>query len=376
MQKHLHLIGAGGIGMSGLAQLFVKLGYRVTGSDRDYQKPENRRILDKLELQGITIYPQDGSYRDAGTPDFLVYSTAIEEDNPDFLRGEGIPRLHRSEALALALEEGGYKNSIAITGSCGKSTVTAYLAEALVNLNADPDCLNGGLVNRFRYGRFAGNYRAGDGKYFIFEADESDRSLVRYAPDYAVILNIGTDHYSKEELAEVFGTFLRRVKRGAVMARSVFDALGDLVPENLPVTIFEDAIGATGDLAVRTIRKIRQTDAIYIGGASAAIDPQTGNSALEERDGANNLLRIYGAAPEDFRLMRDTYRAEMPDGTTWQMPRPGEHNALNALAVMGVLEFLGFSRQQAAESLEIFGGVWRRFDDHGTAPSGARVFDD
>ena len=163
----LHFIGIGGIGMSGLAQMCRDLGYIVTGSDRGYLQPENRRILDKLEQQDIRIYPQDGSFCQDERPDYLVYSTAVEEGNPDFVAGEGIPRLHRSEALEAAVAQSGAACTIAVSGSCGKSTVTAYLAETLVNLGCDPACLDGALVNRFISGSFAGNYRTGDGRFFV-----------------------------------------------------------------------------------------------------------------------------------------------------------------------------------------------------------------
>ena len=99
--KHLHFIGIGGIGMSGLAAMCKDHGFTVTGSDRDADHPENARIIDALRLQKIEIYPQNGSYLEqSGRPDALVYSTAIEESNPDFLAGEGIPRLHRAELLS------------------------------------------------------------------------------------------------------------------------------------------------------------------------------------------------------------------------------------------------------------------------------------
>ena len=222
---HLHFIGIGGIGMSGLAAMCADNGYLVTGSDRGADRPENRRIIDALKLQGIKIYPQDGSGIRASRPDFLVYSTAIEEDNPDFIAGEGIPRLHRSELLERVIREADFGCTVAVTGSCGKSTVTAYLAETLTNLGADPCCLDGALIKRFRGGRFAGNYRPGSGKYFVYEADESDKSLVRYSPDYAIILKMGTDHYDKAELARVFAEFLRHVRKGAVLERGVYEAV-------------------------------------------------------------------------------------------------------------------------------------------------------
>ncbi len=319
-----HFIGIGGIGMSGLAQMAVRQGIEVTGSDRDSTRPENRRILDKLEAQGIRIYPQDGSFMRDPAPDKLIFSTAVEESNPDFSAGQGIGRLHRAEALDLLIRNGGFENVIAVTGSCGKSTVTAYLAEALANLGEEPDCLNGALCNRFRTGSFAGNYRPGNGKYFIFEADESDKSLLRYTPDYALVLNIGTDHYDKAELRRVFGTFLQRVRKGAVLSSEVAELISGCHPE-LPKKVFASSVGGHGDCAVSR---------------------SDGKSAV------------------------------FSDGRFLELPQPGDHMALNALAVLAMLEILGVERAEALESLKVFQGVWRRFDAHGVTRAGAAVYDD
>src|SRR5574344_2005861 len=120
--EHLHFVGIGGIGMSGLAAMCASMGYQVSGSDRGADRPENRRIFDALKLQGIALYPQDGSYLAGGRPDELVYSTAIEEDNPDFKVGAGIPRVHRSALLERAIQQNRAAVNIAVCGSCGKST--------------------------------------------------------------------------------------------------------------------------------------------------------------------------------------------------------------------------------------------------------------
>lgn len=372
----LHFVGIGGIGMSGLAQMCAYAGFVVSGSDRGSDRPENRRILDMLELQGIRIYPQDGSYIADGKPDVLVYSTAIEEDNPDFAAGRGIARLHRSQLLADVIASDGAENSIAVTGSCGKSTVTAYLAETLLNLGEDPACLNGALINRFRYGRFAGNFRPGCGKYFVFEADESDKSLVNYSPDYAIILNMGTDHYDKQELARVFAEFLGRVKKGAVLERQVYDAVKSMLPPQLPVAVFESGIGDHGEYAVTSYRNVSKTDAIYIHGRRARL-AASGDRSEIETFGTNNVLNIYGMRLEDCRLESSFPGAELAGGGALALPQPGEHMALNALAILVLLEkFLGFERSDILEALARFDGVWRRFDYAGLTASGAKVYDD
>ena len=326
----LHFVGAGGIGMSALAAMAVEFGHQVSGSDRGADRPENARIIGALKASGVAIYPQDGSFMRHGGADRLIYSTAIEEDNPDFAAGADIPRLHRSELLAQMIGElPSHTRSIAVTGSCGKSTATAYAAEALLNLGADPCCLNGALVTRFTDESHAGNFRPGR-DFFVFESDESDKSLLNYSADYAVILNLGTDHYSRDELVRVFGEFLRSVRKGAVLEQEVYRELAarKMLPEHLDIRVFGD------------------------GG-----------------DGVTDTLTGYGIV--DRRPI-----ATFGDGTSIRLPRPGRHMALNALAVGALLDLLGFDRAVIPAALERFDGVWRRNDFAGKTPEGAAVYDD
>lgn len=316
----IHFIGVGGIGMSALAQLFAAHGCDVSGSDRGAEKRENQAIIAPLEEQGIKIFPQDGSFIKITRPDCLVYSTAIEDDNPDFLAAPDIPRVHRAAALAAAINLNDDKISIAVTGSCGKTTVTAWLSEALCNLGADPDCLNGGLVNSFRAPDCAGNYRHGKGKYFVFEADESDKSLLVYRADYVLILNMGTDHYPKEELIEVFADFAANAGKGVILEQEVFDLIKDRLPENLDVTVF-------------------------------------------------------GPEVKDYKIVEGRTQALIGDMRI-NLPVCGEHNAFNAAAVMAVLSRLGYGNEEAKNAVENFHGVWRRFDYAGHTAAGAAVYDD
>ncbi|WP_294506922.1 Mur ligase domain-containing protein [uncultured Victivallis sp.] len=374
--NHLHFIGIGGIGMSGLAAMCRDHGMRVTGSDRGADRPENARIIDALRNQKIEIFPQDGSFIAAGRPDAIVYSTAIEEDNPDWTAAGGIPRLHRSELLEHMLETCGFGTTIAVTGSCGKSTVTAYLAEALTNLGLDPCCLNGALSNRFHSGRFAGNYRSGSREYFVFEADESDRSLLHYSPDYALVLNIGTDHYDREELARVFAGFLGRVRRGAVLERGVYEAVREKIPPHLDVRVFDAKPRRDSRYAVTDYRKVERPEAIYTHGRRSELAP-TGDRAVDDLYGANNALSIYGLRSEDFRIASTEFLAEFNGEKHLVLPQPGFHTALNALAVYAMLDLLGVGTdEERLASLERFDGVWRRNDFAGITPKGTPVYDD
>lgn len=332
---HLHFIGIGGIGMSGIAAAFRDMGYKVTGSDRGAENPENAHIIQPLKNIGINIFPQDGSYINSGIPDALVYSSAIEEDNPDFIAGKGLKRLHRSEVLSrLITATCKNQSSIAVTGSCGKSTVTAYLAEALLNLDTDPRCLNGAVSKRFMADDCVGNYRSGNGRFFVFEADESDKSLLNYSADYAVILNVGTDHYSKEELINVFGQFLKQTKKGAVLAREVYDEVKDIIPPHLSVKVFENDLSTDTEYAVR----------------SYTLD-KTGPEPIP--------TAVFSGSSRKVSL-----------------PQCGFHMAKNALAIIAMLELTGFSREQSEQAVLRFDGIKRRTDLAGNNPAGFAIYDD
>jgi UDP-N-acetylmuramate--alanine ligase len=330
----MHFIGIGGIGMSGLAQMYAAAGFKVSGSDRGADRPENRRIFDALAAQGIKIFPQDGSYAQKITPDFLVYSTAIENDNADLNAGKDIPRIHRAAALAWILASLQNTTRIAVAGSCGKTTVTAWLAETMFLEGLDPSFLNGGLANRFCSPSNAGNYYHGTGNMIVFEADESDKSLLAYDPDYALILNIGTDHYSKDELARVFSDFIRKVKKGVVLERNVFDMIDKSCLSHLEVKVFNGGI-----------------------------------SVSPYQEGTHWHITSYKCSPGGINaVINEEHEIELPV--------PGIHNATNALAIIALLEMIGVTKEKSIPALSLFKGVWRRNDYAGRIASGAKVYDD
>ncbi len=193
-----HLIGIGGVGMSALATALVRLGGSVTGADRTLGTP-NIRFLESL---GVKVFPDDGSGVDESTDEVIV-STAIEGTNAGLLRAKelGIPVTHRAAALSRALS--GHK-LVAVAGTCGKSTVTAMLGHVLAECGLDPLCVNGANVPGWE-----GAVRFGRGEYAVAEVDESDKSLVAFHPYAAIVTNASADHYSKEEMDEVFDAFVK-----------------------------------------------------------------------------------------------------------------------------------------------------------------------
>jgi len=211
---HVHLVGAAGVGMSALAQAAHHAGYRVTGSDRYFDAGRELDVISKLSGCGIRFLRQDGS---GVAPDTVavVYSTAIEDDNPDVQAAKrlGVPLVHRAAMLARLLK--GHE-SVAVTGTCGKSTVTGLLGWILACCGCDPVVINGAPVLNWVDATHVGNARLGQGGLWVFEADESDKSLVNYHPDWAVITNVSKDHFDTDTAVELFRRFARQVKRGTV----------------------------------------------------------------------------------------------------------------------------------------------------------------
>jgi len=214
----VHLIGIGGVGMSALAQTLLEQGVCVTGADRllNDASAALTPALARLAAQGVALFPDDGSGVTAATREVIV-STAIEADNPGLVaaRARGIPVTHRAAALAAALAP--YR-LVAVAGTCGKSTVTAMLGHVLAGCGFDPFVVNGAAVPGWK-----GGVRPGKGTYAVAEVDESDKSLTAFRPYAAVVTNASADHYSLDEMNEVFDAFVKDVPGPVIDGRKVAD---------------------------------------------------------------------------------------------------------------------------------------------------------
>ena len=221
-----HLIGIGGVGMSALATALVKLGDTVTGADRNL----NTKNIAFLESLGIRCFPDDGSGVDRETDEVIV-STAIEETNAGLLKAKefGIPVTHRAKALSRALSQ---FRLVAVVGTCGKSTVTAMLGHVLAECGLDPMCVNGANVPGW-----LGAVRVGKGAYAVAEVDESDKSLVAFRPYAAIVTNASADHYSKEEMDEVFDAFVKDCPGPVIDARGEVYAPEDFNAQNASLAV-------------------------------------------------------------------------------------------------------------------------------------------
>ncbi len=324
----LHFAGMAGSGMSALAQFHAFGGGFATGSDRSFDQGRRADIRAKLEGLGIVAVPQDGSFPTAGGGrrcDAVVVSTAVEDKVPDVraARELGIPILHRSQLLAHYVAT---HRTIAITGTSGKSTVTAMVYSLLRGAGRHPALLTGGAVEELIAEGHIGNafYPAGAtdpaATLLVIEADESDGSVVRYHPWLGVVLNLGLDHKEPAEILGMFRRFRAQTQDGFLR--------GDQ-PELAELSGPETAFGLEDGPGLR------------------ARDLQT-----------------------DDRGTRFTV-----EGVPFRLPVPGRHNVANAVAALAACRRAGVPLEDMVAPLAAFRGVARRFQSIGRR-RGVEVIDD
>ena len=210
MKTKVHIAGIGGVGMSALAQALLDRGVTVTGSDRLFDTGDLTGALACLKNQGVALYPQDGCGVTEETAR-LVVSTAIEADNPEVVRAHAldIPVVHRAAELAALLKG---RRLIAVTGTCGKSTVTGMLGWLLEGAGFDPSVVNGAAITGWDANNTRiGSVRTGKGEWAVIEADESDKSLMAFNPEHAIITNASADHFNLKETLDLFAAFRAKV---------------------------------------------------------------------------------------------------------------------------------------------------------------------
>lgn len=312
LARHYHLSGIAGAGMSALAEALVHRGYTVTGSDRDYDQARNLDLLAKLSRMDVQLASQDGSGLDPETTG-LVVSTAIESDNPDLVaaRALGIPILHRAELLA-DLCRG--QRCIAITGTSGKTTITGMVGWILNALGYAPHVVNGGAIRNWVGYRSLGSAKAGNSDLWVVEADESDKSLLHFKPEWAIISNISKDHFELAETRALFRAFARGVKRGIVCGPGVATQLGEM---DIQARLYEERF------------------------------------AVEKGDRNRFIYK----------------------GMTFELPLLGRHNAENAFLATALAERLGCDLEAIREALQTFKGISRRLEVVGNT-TGITVIDD
>jgi UDP-N-acetylmuramate--alanine ligase len=308
--RHVHFIGIGGIGMSGLAEILRTLEFDVSGSDL---KPND--ITRRLETLGVRIDVGHRAENVEGA-DVVVYSSAIQPNNPEFARARAleIPIIPRAEMLAELMR---VKYNVCIAGSHGKTTTTSLVATVLRHAGLDPTVVVGGKVNAL-----GSNARLGAGDLFVAEADESDGSFLRLTPTIGVITNIDPehlDHYgSHERIKDAFVQFANKVPfYGLTVLCLDHPSVQDILP------------------------RIERRHVTY--GVSKQADYRAQNPRFE------GLSTRFTA-----------YRRHEPLGE-FVVRMPGAHNVLNALAVIAVADELEVPLDAVRDAIASFHGVQRRF---------------
>ncbi|MFT3688077.1 UDP-N-acetylmuramate--L-alanine ligase [Paenirhodobacter sp.] len=325
----IHFIGIGGIGMSGIAEVLITLGYRVQGSDAKASK-----ITDRLVSLGARFF--EGQRSDNITDDVavVVISSAIKPGNPELeeARKRHLPVVRRAEMLAELMR---MKSNIAIAGTHGKTTTTTMVATLLDKGGFDPTVINGGIIHAY-----GSNARAGAGEWMVVEADESDGSFNRLPATIAIVTNIDPEHMEHwgtiENLRKGFYDFVTNIP---------FYGLAVCCTDHPEV---QALVGRVHDRRVTTF------------GFNAQADVR-----------AVNLKYADGRAHFDVLLQFEGTEIE---GCT--LPMPGDHNVSNALAAVAVARHLGMKRDEIREALANFGGVNRRFTKVGEVLGGVTIIDD
>jgi UDP-N-acetylmuramate--alanine ligase len=307
--QHVHFVGIGGIGMSGIAEVLLNLGYHVSGSDM-----RSTPITEHLAELGGAISYRHAAENVSGAQ-VVVTSSAVSPQNPEIVEAHRrkIPVIPRAEMLA---ELARLKYSVAVAGTHGKTTTTSMIATVLNKAGCDPTIVVGGLLNTI-----GSNARLGKGDYIVLEADESDRSFLLLSPTIAVVTNIEPDHLDNyKDLDDIRSAFLTFVNKVPFYGAAVL-CLDEPVVQSL-------------------IPAMKRRIITY--GAAAQADVSISEVAIEGL-GSTFTLRFNGST-QKIRLNV-----------------PGFHNVLNATAAFAATRDMGIEPRRIAEGLESFQGVERRF---------------
>ena len=329
MTDQYFFCGIGGSGMLPLAAILRAQGARVAGSDRALDAGRLAPKFDYLKSLGIALYQQDGSGLAEGMT--LVSSAAVEATIPDVVRARELGLAHETRPQLLARLLNAAATSVAVGGTSGKSTVTGMIGWILHALHLQPTVMNGAVMKNFvsPSAPFA-SALVGDPELFVSEVDESDGSIALYHPSVAVLGNISLDHHSMDELRALFGGFLDRAGKAVVnLDDPETRMIADTLPAARRIGFGFDSPGAT--LSARNLE--------------------------HSPDGIRFSVEADGEC-HDISLAV-----------------PGRHNAMNALAALGVARALGLPLADAAAALGRFAGLRRRLETVGVA-GGVTVIDD
>jgi UDP-N-acetylmuramate--alanine ligase len=325
--QRIHFIGIGGIGMSGIAEILLTMGYAVSGSDL-----RRSGVTERLVGLGARVF-EGHAAANAAACDVVVTSSAVSKDNPEVLeaRARKIPVIQRAEMLAELMR---LKFGIAIAGMHGKTTTTSMVAAVLAGGGLDPTVVVGGRVNAL-----GSNARLGNSQYLVAEADESDRSFLKLSPVLGVVTNLDREHMDcYMDMADVEGAFVEFMDR---------------IP-------FYGATTACVDNALLRAVLPRVRRRVFTYGQSADADFRVSLLELEKVDGIQSRFEV-------------NYKGLVLGPFVLHVP--GTHNVLNATAAVAIGVQLGVAPEQIAMGLDSFRGVDRRFQVKGVV-RGVTVVDD
>ncbi len=327
----VHLVGIGGIGMSGIAEVMMNMGYGVQGSD--IRESAN---VERLREKGATVHigHRPENVTGAGA---VVISSAIKGGNPevDAARAAGIPVVRRADMLAELIR---LKWTVAVAGTHGKTTTTSMVAALLDGAGIDPTVINGGIVNAY-----GSNAKAGTGDWIVVEADESDGTFTKLRPTVAIVTNMDPEHMehygSMEVLRAAFDTYVGNLP---------FYGFAVLCTDHPEV---QAMVARVSDRRLITYGFNRQADVRAIN-----LQPDASGVSFD--------VMLRGRLGAGDRVIEGV-----------RLPMAGEHNVLNALAAITVATELGATNDQIRESLSDFEGVKRRFT-HAGEWNDVRIIDD
>lgn len=309
--KHIYFMGIGGIGMSGIAEILLDFGYRVSGSDI---KVSN--VTERLQKKGAEIYIGQRAENITADIDYAVRSTAIRETNEEYMRVKelGLPVLHRSQMLAKLMEE---KKAICVAGAHGKTTTSSMISLAMELAGKDPTIVVGGEI-----AQIGSNAKSGNGDYLVAEADESDGSFLNLHPWMTVITNVEEDHLDHyQDLDAIRNAFIDFVK----------------LPGESGVAVLNYDCPETRQLAQYAAGKV-----VSYGMAD---DAQVRGANVRQEQG-ESLVDVYQHG-QLLGILR--------------LHVPGMHNISNALAAVAAGLEIGMTFDELAAGLKEFGGARRRF---------------
>lgn len=328
-KNHIHFIGIGGIGMSGIATILKSQGYHISGCDSDLEQ----KSVHDLRTLGCSVYQGNNTNNcNDTTIDVVVYSSAIQSHNPEIVAAQarGVPTISRALMLAELMRT---KYSIAISGAHGKTTTTSMISHILIEAQIDPTVIIGGHLKNI-----SSNARFGKGDFLVAEADESDKSLLRLYPTIAVVTNIDLEHVDVyKDIDDVKETFKKFLENIPFYGKAILCDDNEHIDALLPLT------------TIKTLRYgYKQTSDIY---AQDIVLQKTFSTCTVWKKGS-----------------------QQPIGALY-LPMPGRHNLLNSLAAITVALELDIPFQTIINALSTFKGIDRRFTFKGSC-NGALVFDD